>query len=116
MSKTESNQKNKYIPLNIKYLRELKNISKSELGRRVGMKPQSMRDYEEGKSLPQIHTLLQLCEILEIDMHSIATMDLSKESPGQKFEVPKLDVFELFVKKMRDLESRVGELEEKIKG
>ena len=42
-------------------------LSQSEIGRRIGIKPQTMSDYLKGKILPAFDTFANLCNVLDLD-------------------------------------------------
>lgn len=51
---------------NIKHFRELAELSKSELARRVGVSPTAVNNWEENGVIPRMEIMLKLEKVLEV--------------------------------------------------
>lgn len=67
----------------IKYFRKSKNISTEQLGRIIGKSKTTINRYESSEILPDILTILEICNALNIDLNNICDMclhDIEKNS------------------------------------
>lgn len=55
------------VGANIKRFRELAELSKSELARRVGVSPTAVNNWEDNGVIPRMEMMLKLEEVLEVD-------------------------------------------------
>ena len=69
-----------YISLNIKYLRQLKNISQEHLAKEIGSLRSSFSQYESGKTEPPLSICIKICTFFNIDLDSFIKKDLSLEN------------------------------------
>ncbi len=74
------------IPNNIKKHRKEFNISQEELAKKLYVTRQTISNYENGKSNPDIETLLQLAEIFNTDIDSLL---YGEHKPRDKTEIKK---------------------------
>lgn len=74
--KPKKTQKGDY-PLNerIKYLRELRKLTQSELAKKAGITQGSLAHFEAGKTSPSVQTLMALASALEISPAIFFTSD-----------------------------------------
>lgn len=81
------------VGANIKRFRELAEISKSELARRVGVSPTAVNNWEDNGVMPRMEVMLKLEKVLEVSWTQLmgASMDDGSDaeaigaasSPGQ---------------------------------
>ena len=57
----------KRVGASIKRFRELAELSKSELARRVGVSPTAVNNWEDNGVIPRMEMILKLEEVLEVD-------------------------------------------------
>lgn len=62
--------------MKLKEIREKRNISQSELARRIGLKPQSINQYESNKRQMSLETLLKVIKILDCSADEL--LDIKK--------------------------------------
>ena len=55
------------VGANIKRFRELAELSKSELARRVGVSPTAVNNWEDNGVIPRMEVILKLEKVLEVD-------------------------------------------------
>ena len=51
------------------------NISQAEIARRIGVKPQTMSNYLNGKIMPAYDTFANLCKVLDLDPAEILCLN-----------------------------------------
>lgn len=67
------------IPLNIKHLRELRGLKQKEVGEPIGMKHNTISNYEHGKSEPRYEELLRLAGFFEVPVEMILKENLPEK-------------------------------------
>lgn len=74
---TPKKQKKGDYPLNerIKYLRELRKMTQSELAKKAGVTQGSLAHFESGKNSPSVQTLMALARALDINPAIFFTSD-----------------------------------------
>ena len=75
----------------IKQLRKERNITQSELGKRMGISQQQIAQYENGRLNPKLETLHRIADALQIP-HSMLYNDIS---PKEKGELVKRDIMDI---------------------
>ena len=82
----------------IKALRKKRGWSQTELGEKVGIKPQNISKYEKNKTVPRDSTLEVFAEVFEMPLAefkqlaaSVDIPDLDPEIAQYMREIPKLD-------------------------
>lgn len=68
-----------YINANIRALRRKYNWTQRELADKMDKAYITIGDYERGKAVPPLVTILQLCEIFQVDLHTIVYQDIEKD-------------------------------------
>lgn len=69
---------------------EMKNMTQSELGEKLGLSQKAISKYVTGKSLPSIDTLEKICSVLDVNITSFFNLNLNNALPPQnkdEFEV-----------------------------
>lgn len=74
-----------YFSKNIKLLRENKKITQAALGEIVGVKPNTISNYENHVSEPDFDTLIAISKYFDVNIHDLLTTDLE----NIKFETKK---------------------------
>ena len=94
-------KKNRDFPLHarIKYLRDLRKMTQSELAKRAGVTQGSLAHFEAGHTSPSVKTLVSLAGALDIN-------------PAIFFVTDEIVVFDL--KKIREKYPRVEDLPDKV--
>lgn len=73
------------ISLNIRYLRESKKMTQTELGKFLGGKShQSVGKYESGTVDPPLKMIYKMAEIFEVSAGDLISVDLSKGGGGKQ--------------------------------
>ena len=62
----------KNIQKNIAEYRKQADLTQKDLAERLGVKTTSLASWEQGKSMPDIDTLFQLCSLLNVDILTIS--------------------------------------------
>lgn len=73
------------IGKNIKYLREKKGMSGMGLAKAIDKTSSTISNYEKGKILPPVDILHQLCQILEVSIDTVVSVDIAREGTEQKW-------------------------------
>ena len=73
------------FPSNLKLLRKRYNLTQERLAEEVGVVNTSISNYESGKSMPELATLLRLREVFKIDLETLMFGDISKIPKGMEF-------------------------------
>lgn len=60
----------------LKVVRMQKCLSQAELGKLLGVKAQTISNWEIGKSEPNLKTINKLCEVLNIPLYSLISKDV----------------------------------------
>ena len=81
--------------MNLKKLRELKNISQRELGRQINVAGTMISRYERGDAEPNIETLIRLADFFNVSVdtligHDADLVDLRAVSKSQRYAIEKL--------------------------
>ena len=85
------------VGTNIKRFRELAELSKSELARRVGVSPTAVNNWEENGVIPRMEIMLKLEKVLEVSWlqlkgHAGEVNEATKATPaGAQPEVSRND-------------------------
>ena len=83
---------------------EMKNMTQSELGERLGLSQKAISKYVTGKSLPSIDTLEKICSILDVNITSCFNLNLINSLPPQnKDEMEVLNYYRLLNRKNKSL-------------
>ena len=83
---------------------EMKNMTQSELGERLGLSQKAISKYVTGKSLPAIDTLEKICSILDVNITSCFNLNLINSLPPQnKDEMEVLNYYRLLNRKNKSL-------------
>lgn len=64
------------VGANIKRFRELAEISKSELARRVGVSPTAVNNWEDNGVMPRMEVMLKLEKVLEVSWMQLMGADM----------------------------------------
>lgn len=78
----------------LKDARKQKGLLQSELGKLIGVRTQTISNWETGKSEPNLETVNKLCEILNIPLYSLI-------SKGADYQLNYDEAF--IIKKYREL-------------
>lgn len=81
--------------MEIKYYRELNNISQKKLGELIGVTGESIRKYEQNLCDPSVKNLIKMADILKVSVdslvgHNAKLIDLDTLSNNQKLIVNKV--------------------------
>ena len=60
----------------LKAARKQKCLSQAALGKLIGVRTQTISNWETGKSEPNLETINKLCEILNIPLYSLISKDV----------------------------------------
>lgn len=71
-----------FFPTNLRCLREKKGLTQSQLAEKLGVKANTISNYEKGNSSPDFKSLGVLVEIFDIDAHSFLYADLRETPPA----------------------------------
>lgn len=83
---------------------EMKNMTQSELGEKLGLSQKAISKYVTGKSLPSIDTLEKICSVLDLNVTSFFNLNLSNaSSPQNKDELEVLNYYRLLNKKNKSI-------------
>lgn len=103
-----------HLEKNISYLRNSKGMKKTELSDLLGLGSSvTVGDYETGKTRPSFERLIKLSEIFDTDLNTLVFVNLEAGSP-EPAAASKVQVMEelyMLLKRMVELEGRVGDLE-----
>lgn len=94
MNKEEKNAVREIIRLNIIKYRKRKGLSQKDLAELVDLSNKSVNSWEVGKSLPDLATLYQLCQIFGISLN---------EMYGVKTETANNDLLETLIQTLQKL-------------
>ena len=72
-----------YLPSNLRYLRNRKKLSQTELGKLLGRDHTTISGYESGKRTPSLSDINKMTEIFHISTHALINDDLSIYAPKQ---------------------------------
>lgn len=73
-----------FLPTNLRYLRESRGLTQTQLAEMMGVRPNTISNYENGNSSPDYEILGELVKILEVDAHSLLFSDLRPLDPERK--------------------------------
>ena len=83
---------------------EMKNMTQSELGEKLGLSQKAISKYVTGKSLPSIETLEKICSILDVNITSCFNLNsINSLSPQNKDEIDVLKYYRLLNRKNKSL-------------
>ena len=83
---------------------EMKNMTQSELGEKLGLSQKAISKYVTGKSLPSIETLEKICSILDVNITSCFNLNsINSLSPQHKDEIDVLKYYRLLNRKNKSL-------------
>lgn len=74
---------------NIKHLRQSRGLSQEQLAEQIGKTKSNLSSYENGRSVPPLEVLLQLCEVFQVNLDDLVNKDLSRETPELPKEAPR---------------------------
>jgi len=95
---------------NIKYLRENKGLTQSELGETLGVNHTTIGGWEKGKSFPYFNTLLALRELFRVDLETLVYKDLEKDGYSDMAEEKSIP----YVNRAEEYETEINELKKQI--
>lgn len=97
-----------YLGQNIRYLRKLKKITQTELGELLSKTHTVVGGYENGKTLPPLDVILEMCKIFEVDLTDFVLTNMAAvdyQPPELKKQAPNYELLnELLLKRVRQLE------------
>lgn len=79
---TKISEKLIFLPQNLRFLREAKGLTQVQLAEKIGVKPNTISNYETGNSSPDFGLLEALVNILEVDAHSLLFEDMRVRDRG----------------------------------
>lgn len=65
-----------YLPVNLRYLREQKNLSVKKLSEILGLSCTTIADHESGRKKPSFKALILYREFYEINLEALVYVDL----------------------------------------
>ena len=75
-----------YLDKNIRALRESKGLTQSQLADKLGVKPNTISNYEKGNSTPDFKTLEKIINIFDINAHQILFQNIQEKDV--KYNIP----------------------------
>ena len=106
-----------YISLNIKHLRNEKNISQSDLEKELGLKRGVLSSYERSINTPPIQFLIDLSSFFQVSIDDLVNVKLSEyqfkvEEPARRY-FTKQDLYNIheLVDTVNDMKIKMVELE-----
>jgi len=81
MTKEEEQAMRETIRLNIIYYRKQARLSQKDLAQRVNLKESSISAWESGRSLPDIATLWEICQIFGVTLNQMYGIEEQKTDP-----------------------------------
>lgn len=73
---------------------EMKNMTQSELGEKLGLSQKAISKYVTGKSQPSLDTLERICSILDVNINSF--FNLNKNHSTQPQNKDELEILEYY--------------------
>lgn len=73
---------------------EMKNMTQSELGKKLGLSQKAISKYVTGKSQPSLDTLEKICAVLEININSF--FSLGQQLPIQFQNRDEIEILESY--------------------
>jgi transcriptional regulator with XRE-family HTH domain len=67
-----------YFNLNLRYLRNKKNISQAKLAEYLSLKPHNIGAYEENRSRPSYETLIAIAKYFRVSIDDLLTKNISE--------------------------------------
>lgn len=67
----------KYLPSNLRYLRNKKKLSQTDLGKLIGRDHTTISGYESGKRTPSLSDIGKLTDIFHISTHAHASVTMT---------------------------------------
>lgn len=68
-----------FLSKNLKFLRQSRSLSQKEISDLLGLKPNTISNYEKNISEPDIDTTIKLVKILEVEIKDFLYIDIEKE-------------------------------------
>lgn len=99
---------NDYLIKALKEGRINKGLKQSEVANLVGVKPNTLSNYENGVSEPDIDTFANLCEIYDLDFSQVLGEAYGLGVVGEDFDIKPSEI--KYIKKYRDLDSHGKEM------
>lgn len=83
---------------------EMKNMTQSELGEKLGLSQKAISKYVTGKSLPSIDTLEKICSVLDVNITSFFNLNLNNALlPQNKDEFEVLNHYRMLNRKNKSI-------------
>jgi len=109
----------RYLSMNIKYLREKKNLTQSKLESLLGLKRGNLYAYESGKNVPHLSTLVEIADMFQVSiddlvnkkLNTTASIHVSEERPIPYLTKQDLYNIHALVEKVHELDAIVRKLE-----
>lgn len=98
----------------LNFYRKKQNISLEELGKRISKSKATVSKYEKGDILPDILTLLEICNVLNIDISQILEQKISKDIQKNPFKHNSLFLYYITNKKIIMSIIEINECDEKL--
>lgn len=67
---------------NLKYLRLIRGGTQGGVAKKIGIIQKSLNEYENGKGLPSLSTLMKIADYYELSLTEIVEEDLTKIIPN----------------------------------
>lgn len=65
-----------FLPTNLRHLRETRGLTQMQLAEMIGVRPNTVSNYENGNSSPDFEVLGEIVKVLDTDAHSLLYKDL----------------------------------------
>ena len=98
----------------LNFYRKKQNISLEELGKRISKSKATVSKYEKGDILPDIMTLLEICNVLNIDISQILEQKISKNILNNPFKHNSLFLYYITNKKIIMSIIEISEFDERV--
>lgn len=98
-----------FFSINIKYLRNLKGLTQTQLAEEMGVTSSTVTGWETGKSSPHFQVLLKLHDFFDVNLEKLVYTDLQNEPTDEGFGTNSK-----LLQMIRDLTDRVHLLEQKV--
>lgn len=74
---------------------EMKNMTQSELGEKLGLSQKAISKYVTGKSLPSLDTLERICSVLDVNINTFFQLNQNRSpQPQNKDELEVLEYYQ----------------------
>lgn len=97
-----------YLIDKLKEGRKQKGLKQSDVYKMTGIKPNTISNYENGVSEPDIDTYIMLCDLYDLNYSNILETAYNLKSYTDTFQVTKEE--QLFLKKYRSLDNKGKEI------